>query len=52
MKKLYRYFICGNYIIKDYAWKISSDVLRRYLETDKALYDRAEKYGYIQINLT
>lgn len=52
MKNLYRYFVCGNYIIKDYAHKINSDILRRYLETNKALYDRAEKYGYIQIDLT
>lgn len=52
MKKLYRYFLIGDkYIIRSYAWKITTEISCCYHEVNKALFDRAEKYGYIKVVL-
>ena len=52
MKNMYRYFLVGKkFIVRTYSRKVSSDTLRRYLEVNKELFDRAEKYGYIKVAL-
>ena len=52
MKKLYRYFLVGEkFIVRSYSHKVNSDILRKYLEVNKELFDRAEKYGYIKVAL-
>lgn len=52
MKNMYRYFLVGkNFIVRSYAWKVSNDVLHQYLEVNKELFDRAEKYGYTKVAL-
>ena len=53
MKNQYRYFIVGKYIIRMEAWKVKVHDGRYaiYYETEKALFDRASKYGYTAIIL-
>ena len=48
MKKQYRYFIVGKWIIRTQAWKVAAHPGRykTYHETCEALWNRAEKYGY------
>lgn len=52
MKNTYRYFLVGkNFIVRSYAHKVNRDILHMYLEVNKELFDRAEKYGYIKVML-
>lgn len=40
MKNLYRYFLAGEkFIVRSYSHKVNSDVMRRYLEVNKELYE-------------
>lgn len=48
MKKQYRYFIAGPWIIRIWAWHVDRHPGRycTYVEANEQLWDRADKYGY------
>lgn len=50
---MYNYFIVDRYIIRIFSWKVKNHSGRfaTYQQTNKALFDRANKYGYIAVTL-
>lgn len=51
MKKHYKYYIVGQYIVRVFAWKIRTGRMATYHETTEQLWDRAQKYGYTALAL-
>ena len=52
-KKMYAYFVVNKFIIRIFAWKVKAHPGRfvTYHRTNKALFDRAQKYGYTTVTL-
>lgn len=50
---MYTYFVIDRFIIRVFAWKVKAHSGRfaTYHRTEKALFDRAEKYGYTTVTL-
>lgn len=50
---MYTYFVVDKFIIRVFAWKVKAHPGRfvTYHRTDKALFDRAQKYGYTTVTL-
>lgn len=53
MEDQFRYFIVGKFIIRTLAWKVNRHNGRyaTYLETNRALWERASKYGFTALTL-
>lgn len=53
MKNRYSYIILGQYIVRDYTWKVMRNFNRKiYVYGNEALWDRAEKYGFTKVDLS
>ena len=48
MKRQYRYYVVGKWIIRVHAWQVEAHPGRyvTYHETREELWNRAKKYGY------
>ena len=51
MKKQYKYYIVGQYIVRVFAWRIRTGRMATYHETTEPLWNRAQKYGYTALAL-